>query len=126
MKDKIKLWKWRKGRQGTGYEIFPILFCDFLKIDLYIVRYKKGSHIPWHFDPVEPKWEHHRLNIIFKDCAVGGKFLFDSRAVHLVKQGIFCKIRWTKFRPDQVEHMVTEVIEGSRTVISFGYVKKEK
>lgn len=126
MKDKVKLWKWRKGRQGTGYEVFPVILSEFFKIDLYLVRYTKGTQIPLHFDPTEPKWEHHRLNIILKDCKVGGKFIFDSKAVDLVKKGSFLKFRWIKFRPDIVEHMVTEVLEGTRLVISFGYLKKEK
>lgn len=99
---------WVKGRQGTGYLKLKIFQLKF--IDCYILKYPKGSNIPFHTDPVSEK-RHYRFNFILKR-ATGGDFL--------CKGNIFKFWRMIIFRPDLHEHAVTEVISGNRYVFSLG------
>ena len=107
--------RWRRGRQGTGYE--KLLLCEskFLKFDCYILRYKVGSKVPYHKDPVK-SGKHFRLNIILQRAKKGGGFLLDNKN--------YPSGRVVLFRPDIESHAVQEILEGTRIVLSIGWIKK--
>jgi hypothetical protein len=108
--------RWVRGRQETGYERLTLIEGGFLPLDLHILRYRPGDHIPPHTDPVEFK-RHYRLNIILTK-AWGGVFrcsntIFETKRIKL-------------FRPDLAEHSVTMVIHGTRYVLSIGWALPER
>lgn len=81
--------------------------------DLYVLRYPKGSRVPAHIDPVAGG-RHFRLNLVLREAARGGHFsctqpLFETRRIKV-------------FRPDLSEHAVSEIEQGSRLVLSLGWV----
>ena len=102
--------KWVKGRLGTGYE--KLLLCQLkwpIKFDIYIIRLKEGNRIPVHFDKVE-NYFHFRLNIILKKAKIGGNYIGES---------IYQNNRLIYFRPDIMEHSVSEVFRGERYIFSI-------
>lgn len=112
----LTAWRWQIGRQKTGYDkmllltgLFPIAF------DMYLIRYRVGSHIPPHTDKVE-KGRHYRMNIILKQSKVGGDFVCKNNIINLPRIKLF--------RPDLYEHSVTELKEGSRYILSIGWIRK--
>lgn len=108
--------KWEQGRQGTGYEKLCIFSSSILRMDCYLLKYKVGSSIPWHRDPLEVPLEHWRMNIFLKNAKRGGEF----KTKHPTQ------VNWRRlqiFRPDQNLHKVTEVLEGTRYVLSFGLAR---
>lgn len=110
MKD---LFRWKVGRQNTGYEIFTLIYSKLLKLDCYIIRYRKGASIPAHQDKVDEEHKHYRLNIELLPAKKGGELV----CAHSL-------FRWGPinfFRPDEVIHAVTEVEEGTRYVLSIGW-----
>ena len=106
--------RWQSGRQGTGYDKMLLLTAPWpVPFDAYLIRYPQGACIPPHTDPVS-SGRHYRLNLILKSPRSGGEFvcadpIFESRRIKL-------------FRPDACEHSVTEVVGGSRYVLSIGWV----
>lgn len=112
---------WEQGRQGTGYQKLRLLnrwwYFSRFKWDLYLLRYPVGSGIPRHNDPV-PDHAHYRLNIYLWNAGAGGIPEHD---------GVIVSNRFfTLFRPDINTHSVTEVKQGTRYVLSFGWVKNIK
>lgn len=106
--------RWREGRQGTGYEKLLLLVNPYLlPFDLYILRYRQGSEIPLHTDPVEEK-RHYRLNVELRSARVGGKFICEKPILELP--------RFKLFRPDASPHAVTRIEAGTRYVLSLGWV----
>lgn len=111
----MKLWRWDKGRQDTGYEKSFIAGLKWpLCFDLYLLRLKKGAFIHPHVDKVN-SGRHYRLNIILNFAEKGGEFICDSP--------LYCSPRIKYFRPDISRHSVSEVIAGTRYVLSLGWVK---
>lgn len=105
-------WTWRLGRQGTGYQ--KLLVAQGSWWDCWLLKYAPGTMIPLHTDPVAGK-RHYRLNVILKNAS-GGHFSACDPPL----------FRWGRiilFRPDINEHMVTEVYEGTRLVLSIGWVR---
>ncbi len=108
------LFRWKAGRQNTGYEKMLLLVNPFLlPFDLYILRFKPGTEIPTHTDPVDKK-RHYRLNIVLRQARSGGDFIcaepiFETRRIKL-------------FRPDVSPHSVTKIQCGTRYVLSLGWV----
>jgi len=47
----MRLFRWGKDVNDTGYRIFTLAFSKTLGIDIYLFHYKKGSYIPKHKDP---------------------------------------------------------------------------
>lgn len=110
-----KLLRWDDGRQNSGYEKMLLCFAYWpIKFDIYLLRFKVGSEIPPHVDPIA-SGKHYRLNIILKSAIEGGDFIcidpiYESKRIKL-------------FRPDMSEHRVTRIIQGSRYLLSIGWVK---
>lgn len=110
--------KWQRGRQGTGYDKMLLATAHFpMPFDCYLLRYPKGSEIPSHTDPVSDK-RHYRLNVVVWRAGAGGEFV--------CKSPIFETSRIKFFRPDACEHAVTRVTQGSRYVVSLGWVLPQK
>lgn len=86
--------------------------------DAWLLKYPTGSKIPLHTDPVAEGNTHYRLNIVIKKPAMGGVFsckktIFNFRDVIVL------------FRPDKEPHRVSEIVDGSRWVVSFGWLVGE-
>lgn len=121
------MFKWQYGRQGSGYRILKLFESALLKCDCYILHYPEGSYINTHVDPAIEGFEHHRINIVFKDCELGGNFYLedpydDNRPDYEGWDGFY---RFVKFRPDIQPHGVSRVIRGNRWVFSFGWLTPE-
>ncbi|MCG7562843.1 2OG-Fe(II) oxygenase [Pseudoalteromonas sp. McH1-42] len=109
-----KLWRWESGRQDSGYDkmllggaIWPI------KFDCYLIHFPAGSEIKQHVDQVT-SGKHYRLNIILKHAKQGGEFICQNTLLN-----------WSRvklFRPDTEPHAVSRITEGSRYVLSIGWV----
>lgn len=108
------LFRWRRGRQGTGYDKMLLATLPWpVPFDCYLIRYPEGSAIPAHTDPVAER-RHFRLNIVLKRSSRGGEFVCANL--------IFSTARIKLFRPDISEHSVTRVEGGSRYVLSLGWL----
>lgn len=111
--------KWEPGRQGTGYLKKLLWFgptpFSTVWFDAYLLKFPVGSDIPWHVDSVKPGEKHYRLNVYLKGAKRGGEFL--CKKPPLFNGGFF-----QVFRPDINPHMVTKIEEGTRYVLSIGWV----
>jgi len=113
----MQYFKWQEGRQKSGYDKMLLIQNTFLlPFDCYIIRYREGSEIDTHTDPVEGK-EHHRINIVLKNAEYGGHFWCnDEESLNIFNRIIY-------FRPDKFEHSVSKILFGTRYVLSIGWVK---
>lgn len=109
------LWRWKLGRQGTGYEAFPLVLSKRLRLDCYILRYRQGAGIPPHRDPAPVGARHYRLNIVVWPARKGGDLSCEN---YLFRLG---PLKF--FRPDLALHSVTPVEEGVRYVFSLGWLR---
>ena len=108
--------RWRSGRQASGYEKMLLLANPFLlPFDCYLLRFRAGSAIPEHTDPVDAR-RHYRLNVVVRRAERGGEFQ--------CRDPIYASSRIKLFRPDVSPHSVTPVIDGVRYVLSVGWVLK--
>ena len=106
--------RWRGGRQQSGYEKMLLLQSPFpLPFDMYLLRFREGSEIPPHTDPVAVG-RHYRCNIVIRRAKRGGEFVCSAP--------IFATKRIKLFRPDVCEHSVTCVELGTRYVLSIGWI----
>ena len=110
--------KWEKGRQNSGYDKLKLFESQKLKCDCYLLHYPTGSEIKPHTDKVDLQYDHYRLNFVLHKAKKGGIFKCDNV---LFKLG-----RLVVFRPDQNEHSVTQIEEGTRLVFSFGWLRHTK
>lgn len=111
--------KWVEGRQGSGYKKMPLLTALFpVPFDLYLLHFPEGTSIPEHTDKVDTGFRHYRLNIIVKKSEAGGEFISEKNIIN------FSRVKF--FRPDLYKHSVTRVMGGSRIVLSFGFLLREK
>lgn len=110
---------WKQGRQSSGYSKISLLESMWpIPFDLYLLKFPEGSQIPEHVDKVDEGFRHYRLNIILKKSLSGGEFM--------AEQSIINWSRFKFFRPDISKHSVTKVVGGSRYVLSFGFLLKDK
>ncbi|WP_199100576.1 2OG-Fe(II) oxygenase [Dyella sp. ASV21] len=110
-----RLWRWQKGRQGSGYD--KLLLGGLLwpiPCDCYLLRFPSGTSVPPHTDRVA-HGRHYRLNIILRAATRGGEFVC-ARPIHVSR-------RIKLFRPDLEEHSVTTIEAGTRWVLSIGWVR---
>lgn len=112
----MALWRWERGRQLSGYDKLLLLQSKWLKFDCYLLRFPTGSGIKPHNDPV-PGWRHYRLNIVLKK-AHGGRFICPNVTWRWGQRAAF-------FRSDIATHSVTEVLQGTRWVLSIGWLLKD-
>ncbi len=114
--------RWEKGRQESGYWKLLLARSKLLKFDAYILKLPQGCYVPPHRDPVSG-FRHFRLNVTLRRARLGGITLIRPAP------GILCHIQEKRayvFRPDQLEHMVTDVKEGSVWLLSIGWLRKER
>ncbi len=108
--------RWQVGRQHSGYDKMLLLQSMWpLPFDVYILRFPEGSEIAPHTDPVK-SGRHYRCNIVLWRAKSGGEFLCATP--------IYASSRIKLFRPDACEHSVTRVNNGSRYVLSLGWVRR--
>ena len=107
---------WQEGRQQGGYRKLSLYTSTTNNWDLHLIRYDKGAFIPLHTDPspIEGK-AHYRFNFTLWKAKEGGREVLSGNAIRKGK-------RWYLFRPDLISHCVTEVRQGSRWVLSFGFL----
>ena len=130
---------WKDGRQGTGYQRFallPIGIRKLFKFDIILLRMRPGIEVPLHFDKVPVQHQafglviHKRLNILLRKPKIGGEF-FVRLNVNANIDGAepeweiyYPKKRVVLFTPSRTEHGVTMVEEGTRYVLSFGWLSR--
>lgn len=111
-----RFFRWVPGRQQTGYDKMLLITALWpLPFDCYLLRFKPGQGVPPHVDQVEDG-RHYRLNLVLRQARAGGEFVCDKL--------IYESRRIKLFRPDIAEHSVSEVTEGSRYVLSIGWVRQ--
>lgn len=109
---------WKPGRQHTGYE--KIKVYEVFNMDCYLLRYKEGSSIPTHTDPV-PNRKHYRLNFVLKKAEKGGMASYGPSNASILNTIVFSENkRVVFFRPDLIPHRVSEIRKGERLVLTFG------
>ncbi len=146
-----RLWRWETGRQKTGYQKLLIWEQKWpFTFDSYLLRYPPGTGVTTHTDPVQPGFEHHRINIILKNPAPASQQSQSATATTKpnssaaaptpapatatsTKTGDFiCPdaiINWSclkYFRPDIHPHSVTPTpadATGYRWVLSIGWLR---
>lgn len=111
-----KFLRWQPGRQGSGY--FKMYLANWLFFDVLLLKFPTGSYIDPHTDPIPGK-RHFRLNIFLKKAQKGGEFVLNCGA-----QALAGGSRWELFRPDIMPHYVTKIDQGTRYVLSIGWVRK--
>jgi hypothetical protein len=109
--------KWQEGRQGSGYQKLKLFESKWLKCDVYLLKFPTGSAIDYHYDQVKG-YQHSRINVILKKAKKGGKFYIEGLAGY----PRFIKSRVVWFRPDIDYHGVTPIEEGTRYVLSIGWL----
>lgn len=123
--------RWRQGRTSpNNYQKMLLLALPGV-FDLYVLRFKTGSSIDWHRDPVTRGLAHHRINWTLRKASKGGQVMtkmlvFDGERRGAVKLTLKHKKRLTYMRPDLTEHSLSKVEDGCCLVLSFGWVSKEK
>jgi predicted 2-oxoglutarate/Fe(II)-dependent dioxygenase YbiX len=117
---------WKPGRQGTGYDTLPLArdalayralahvgtpFEDYW--DVYLIRYRDGSHIPPHTDAAQHGRQHRRLNALLVAPQRGGELRIAGARVDLAIGDAVV------FEPDRDQHQVSTVV-GERVLFSVG------
>ncbi|MEI8707178.1 2OG-Fe(II) oxygenase [Pseudoalteromonas sp. B62] len=111
-----KLFSWQQGRQESGYD--KMLLCRILfplKFDVYLIKFPQGSEIKPHIDEVKTG-RHFRLNIVLKHAAKGGEFICGNPIINYSRVKLF--------RPDIEQHQVLKIEQGTRYILSIGWIKK--
>jgi hypothetical protein len=118
------MFRWKPGRVGTGYFTCRLWQNKWpVKFDVYIVKYPEGSYIPPHTDPSPVSGKRHfRFNYTFWLPKICGGFAYQGTAEEH-KHVYYRSKRITFFRPDIIEHEVMKVVEGTRYVLSIGWLR---
>ena len=113
------LFRWERGRQGGGYKKMLLMCSQWpMPFDWYLIKFPRGSFIDEHLDEVEGDFKHWRLNITLKRCARGGKFRCAESYINMPLIALF--------RPDIMEHSVQRIDDGTRYVLSIGWLTKDR
>ena len=116
------MWKWERGRnytKGRPYYKFTIYSFKWIRCDCHLILFPKGSSMGLHTDPIDIRYNHHRVNIVLRAATRGGQLFIGSNS--LIRAG-----RFVYFKPDIQSHKVIEVIRGKRLVLSFGWLTKKR
>ena len=105
--------KWEDGRLKSGYLKKVLAMTSFC--DLVIIKFPEGCRVPPHYDKLPGK-AHYRINLHWRP-KLGGYFKVGSP--------IFRFGPITFFRPDLTIHSMTEVLEGTGYMLSFGWCTNE-
>ena len=108
---------WQQGRQMTHYYKMVMVKSEKFKFAMYLLKFPTGSYINDHKDPAPEGYEHHRINFILNKDFKGGKFVIKGKS----QEG-----RVHRFRPDKYKHRVTKIKEGTRYVLSIGWLRRVK
>ena len=112
------LFRWQSGRQNPHYKKMFIFGNPFIvPFDIYLLKFEPGSEIQPHTDQVD-SGRHFRLNLIVRHPKEGGDFhcdetIYESRSLKI-------------FRPDISEHSVSQILAGTRYVVSIGWVLRDR
>ena len=115
----MKLWRWEKGRQGTGYSKFTLAYSRRFKFDAYILRLPAGTDVPAHNDPSPDGFEHHRVNVTLRAARAGG-----VTCLHNADGTLTSPTRRYRFRPDLIRHSVSRIEKGEIWLLSVGWLRK--
>jgi hypothetical protein len=108
--------RWNKGRQQSGYWKMLLATARWpLPFDIYLLKFPEGTEVPEHTDPAA-LGRHYRINIVLKSARKGGEFI--------CRTPIYANSRIKFFRPDACAHSVTRVEQGSRWLLSIGWLRK--
>ncbi len=124
------------GRQGTGYDLAAVPENKFSWVrelsfralgidasagyDCYVMRYKRGSRIPKHKDTAFFGSRHLRVNALIQKASEGGRLLIEDVPFSLYERDAYV------FRPDLLNHEVTEITEGERYMWTMGTMLSEE
>ena len=120
--------RWCAGRTSP-FNYQKMLLIQTMWFDLYILRFRTGSSIDWHRDPLSSSaLEHHRINFFLQKAKKGGRIMskrlvLDGEKRGAVKLTLKHKSRIDYMRPDVTEHAVEKVEEGTAYVLSLGWVR---
>ena len=112
--DVPRLWRWKAGRQASGYDVLTVAISQRMRFDSYLIRYRTGAGIPPHRDPAPAGCRHYRLNIVLWPARSGGVLACEA---YIFRLG---PIKF--FRPDLATHSVSPVEAGARYVFSIGWL----
>lgn len=122
----MSMFKWQRGRQDAAYYKMLLLTGLWpLPFDVWLLKYVVGSQLPTHTDPVD-KGRHWRLNIVLWKPKAGG--IVVSKKTDVSSGGKLRITTWPKhgrvhlFRPDITPHRMFPVREGTRYVLSIGWI----
>lgn len=113
---KPKLFRWKAGRQDSGYKTMPLVYSHRFKCDVHLIFYPEGSEIPPHKDHAMFEQRHYRINVELHKAKKGGEFQCSKCIVRLP--------RFALFRPDMEVHSVSKIEKGSRLMLSIGWLRK--
>ncbi len=111
----MKLFRWQKGWGKTGFELFPLIYWAWMSMDCYLLRYRTGTKICVQWDKAIG-YAHYRFNITLKNAKRGGLMRFEKT---IFKLGPF-----HLFRPDERMFLISPVHEGTKYILSFGWLSK--
>ncbi|KID57503.1 hypothetical protein JF50_09925 [Pseudoalteromonas luteoviolacea] len=110
------LFRWQVGRQKSGYQKMLLLGARWpIKFDVYLLKFPEGCEVPEHVDAVS-SGRHFRLNLVLKKAKKGGEFMCQTP--------LYESDRVKFFRPDSCVHAVTQVEQGSRLLLSIGWIRR--
>jgi hypothetical protein len=104
------MFKWEIGRQNSGYHKLKLF--SFYRADCYLLFYPINSFIQPHIDKVKGK--HFRINLILRQAIKGGVFFCSNPIINWKRIKIF--------RADISEHGLTNIEQGTRLVLSIGFI----
>jgi hypothetical protein len=122
----MKFWTWEYGRQNGGYSKMLLAGSKRLKFDVYLLRLPTHSIVRPHKDPSPNGYEHHRLNITLKSARWGGVTMIENQDQVVDLLDFIEAPKIYHFRPDQVYHYVTTVLDGEVWLLSIGWLRKAK
>lgn len=112
----MRLFRWNAGRQGSGYDVLPLLISARLRADCYVIRLRKGVAVPPHTDPAKPGFRHYRVNLHVGRYQ-GGQLTNDTFLWRTLWGRLYC------FRPDLSRHSVAAVSQGTLYILSLGWLR---